>query len=354
MATITKTIGTDAREYSTITLWEAAITANDDSSGSYIARGECYNDSAFDETVTLDDTSPDLGTELSVAVGERHDGTDGSGARIVRTGDGGIVFSPAEKFTLDWLEIDLNSNSFLVSIGLVYCSEVTSNANRPVIRWVLLHGGLVNVSSSLYGIRLRVGASILNTMVYDMEQSTSISGGDVLGIVTGSTARTLEILNTTAHDIRLTGASNTGDCIGIYLPGDDADFTVQNCVVTDLTGTTTGAIECYNSDGFSTATVDHNLASDTTSSGTGSLESKTSADQFVSNSAPYDLHIKTGADAIDAGVDLVTTPSGVEIDIDARDRDAEADTWDMGAHEFVGAPAAGNRRRRMMLFGAGA
>jgi len=49
-----------------------------------------------------------------------------------------------------------------------------------------------------------------------------------------------------------------------------------------------------------------------------------------------DLHLKAQSDAIDAGTDLGTTPSGVEIDINGRDRDSQGDTWDQGAHEFVG------------------
>ena len=48
-----------------------------------------------------------------------------------------------------------------------------------------------------------------------------------------------------------------------------------------------------------------------------------------------DLHLKAGADAIDAGTDLGTTPTGVNYDIDGRDRDAEGDVWDIGADEYV-------------------
>jgi hypothetical protein len=78
------------------------------------------------------------------------------------------------------------------------------------------------------------------------------------------------------------------------------------------------------------------MASDTTASGTGSLDSKAATDQFVSTiEGSEDLHLKSGADAIDAGTDLGTTPTEVNFDIDNRDRDAEDDTWDMGADEFI-------------------
>jgi hypothetical protein len=75
------------------------------------------------------------------------------------------------------------------------------------------------------------------------------------------------------------------------------------------------------------------MSSDTSASGTDSLVSKTSADQFVSNvSGSEDLHLKTGSDALRAGVDLGTT-NGVNIDIDGRDRDSNNDTWDIGADQ---------------------
>ena len=66
---------------------------------------------------------------------------------------------------------------------------------------------------------------------------------------------------------------------------------------------------------------------------------KAAADQFVSVSGSIDLHLKTGSDAIDAGTDLGTSPENMELDTDGRDRDAEGDTWDIGADEFVGAAA---------------
>ena len=46
MATITKSIGTTARDYSTITLWEAALGGAAGGAGND-AIGECYDDSAL-------------------------------------------------------------------------------------------------------------------------------------------------------------------------------------------------------------------------------------------------------------------------------------------------------------------
>ena len=80
------------------------------------------------------------------------------------------------------------------------------------------------------------------------------------------------------------------------------------------------------------------------------MESEPSGDQFVSTTGgSEDLHLKAGADAIDAGTDLGTSPDGVEIDIDGRDRDAEGDTWDIGADEYE-AVAGG---RKAFILGGG-
>ncbi len=94
MATLTKTIGTTSRDYSTIQAWEddlddgtnAANDATAYSSGDD-AIGECFNDSAFDESVLINGGGTvELSTIiLTVASGEEHDGTAGTGVRQVRT-----------------------------------------------------------------------------------------------------------------------------------------------------------------------------------------------------------------------------------------------------------------------------
>ena len=89
----------------------------------------------------------------------------------------------------------------------------------------------------------------------------------------------------------------------------------------------------------------NNMSSDGTADdagGSNNLVDKTGSNQFVSTTeGSEDLHLKEGADAIDAGVDLGTTPAGVNIDIDGRDRDSKGDTWDIGADEFVEDVAGG-------------
>jgi len=77
------------------------------------------------------------------------------------------------------------------------------------------------------------------------------------------------------------------------------------------------------------ASSDYNMASDTTAPGGNSLQSKVASNQFVSiTGGSENLHLKTGADAIDNGTDL----SGIfNDDIDG---DIRTGNWDIGADQF--------------------
>ena len=138
------------------------------------------------------------------------------------------------------------------------------------------------------------------------------------------------------------GGTGAAYCYGVT--NDNAAKVIKNCIGTDPSGTTSGTIACFQS--TASATVAYNLSSDTSATGTGSLTSKSSANQFVSTTGGSEnLHLVTGADAKNAGTDLGTSPSGVEVDIDGLDINADAsnDPWDMGADEFVAAPPAAAR-----------
>ncbi len=326
-------IGT--RHYSTITLWEADLDDTVPYDASDDAVGECFDDSAFDEQV-LFDGGPTIGlasVTLTVASGERHDGTAGTGARIVLSGKSSTNTLEAlfDEFELSWLEVDDNEKSSATSAGLIINDAAGSGVNRIALN--IFHGIRSETGGNCFGFRdLKndaTEADINNNIFYDLT-----STDEIVGIVIGSVSRIKKAQNNTIHDL-ISDDANDGFGVETF---DQANTTVQNNIVTDVSNTGSGAGKCYSLESPVSSTIDHNLASDTTASGTGSLDSKSAANQFVSTTGgSEDLHLKTGADAIDAGTDLGTTPSGVEIDIDGRDRDAEGDTWDMGADEFVAA-----------------
>ena len=329
MPDVTTSIGTTSRDYSTITAWEADL----DNSGIYSsadnAIGECYNDSAFDEAVTINGggTVGLASVKLSVASSERHDGTAGTGVSNVRsTVANMLAVSTGVPVTAEWVEWNLTAEANVtfsyITLGITPSSAATITFQRN-----LIHGGGIStqdfrsMSAVAFGTVSGATYNVLVNVIYDINHA---NGGSPKGISHGGGADTANVLNNTLHDI----AADDGNG-GVGINGDHD--VVQNNLVTgsggsDFSGT------------FGTA--DHNASSDTTATGTGSLTEIAATDQFVSTvGGSEDLHLKSGADCIDAGTDLGTTPTGVNIDIDGRDRDAEGDTWDIGADEFVAAPS---------------
>lgn len=342
MPIIIKSIGTTARNYSTITLWEADLDNTVPYDAGDDAVGECYNDSAFNEVITVNGGGT-LGlnsVKLTVAVGERHDGTAGTGARLVHGTTSHDLACPtvlSGGFIHDWLEHDANQLPY--SGGrLVNISDGTAN---PVTLNHLIVHGMNGVSVSHTGIRF-VGTTnaitnrhLLNTVIYDLITTWSGFSANQRGV--DNDVRKMNCYGVTTFSIKASNASATGNARGIRLQ-DVAGAELKNCIATNSTVAGTGAATDFEDASYTVGVASNNLSSDTTASGTGSLTSKAAADQFVSITAgSEDLHLKSGADAIDAGTDLGTTPTGVNIDIDGRDRDAEGDIWDMGADEFVAA-----------------
>jgi hypothetical protein len=316
MATITKTIGTTGRDYATIQLWDddldnASIYASGD-----IAVGTIYNDSEFTAGATIDGggTIGLASRKLTVASASRHDGTAGSGARILNN-QGGIVIGIGNT-TLEWLEIYATGKSTAATPNGI---SAGANIDYITIQNCIVHGySARNTFNGARGIIVSNSGSdhiiIQNNIVYDIKQTNASATVHPIGISLTGNVNTNQILNNTVHSITSTAAGTIGIVAG-------ANVLVKNNISTD-------SDTC-----FSGGTQTTNLSSDATATG---QASKTSANQFVDNTpATADLHLKAGADAINNGTDLGTTPTGVNIDIDGRDRDAQGDTWDIGCDEYV-------------------
>jgi hypothetical protein len=194
----------------------------------------------------------------------------------------------------------------------------------------------------------RVGADFLRNIIYDI-QNTRTTAADCDAVHTISGARTTNIIGNTVHNI--INDNGSGPTTNFELnSSNNVNVALQNNIATDPVGTSSGAKNCYEIPG--NVVEDHNLSSDGTAAGTGSLTTRTAANQFVSiTGGSEDLHLKSGADAIDTAVDLGTSPTEINIDIDLRDVDAQGDTWDMGADEFVAAVTA--LQNRLLLLGVG-
>lgn len=328
MADITRTIGTSSRNYSTITAWESDLDNGAVYSSTDNAIGECYADSDFtsDDSVTIDGgTTVGLSSiTLRAASGERHDGT-ASGGGVVVDANGSTFFwrLSTPNINIDWMRFTKGTNN-----NANHSFEL--NDNECYFRNSILHdiGVATQAFRVVYGVRSRAAAAetcyITNNIIYDIEQAASGGGNDTVqcyGIAIDD-AGTTYVYNNTVYNC--TAASDFA--YGIYFSGAGSATVTNNICMNSTTSDFSGTFT-------SSAT---NLSSDAT--GSTGLQSKTASNQFVSTTGgSEDLHLKTGADAIDAGTDVGTTPTNVAIDIDARNRDTEGDTWDVGAHEFVSA-----------------
>ena len=310
-------------------MWETSLSAH---SGDDVT-GECYDDSAFDETVTINDATPDSIT-LTVAAGERHDGTAGTGARIVRTGSGNVIdFASTVDTHLSWLEIDLNGEDADACVDMGSATQDTATCLRCIIHDTTTIGDHIGIF--INGITTT--STIANNIIYNIDKTSGSGSADVFGIDhdLSPSGKTLYVANNTIHNTSNDGGGS-GDCEGLHIASDGAGNYFQNNIVTDTNGDNSGTIADYDASISTVTNISHNLSSDASAPGASSLTSKTAANQFVSTTGgSEDLHLKAGADAIDAGTDLGSTPTGVNIDINGNDRDVVGvTTWDMGAHEY--------------------
>jgi len=308
-----------------LTAWDAGLDTSLYSDYDH-AVGEIWNDDDIDDKLSLngwDGYSQLSSVTLTVASGERHDGTPDSGARIVSTSAGFVIdiARTGVAYKVEWLEITQSgfSPGSTQNFGIKFGQD-----DDPVIKNSLIYGIIGSTHTGRQAIGIGTGGSralpqITNCMVFGNGGGTSDASGGI-GISMNANNAAVGILCCTVHDNADVGAYGG---LGI----DATNLDVRNCAVTDnanddLSGT------------FDTK--DYNLSSDSTADGADSHVSKASGDQFVSNSGSYDLHLKSGADAIDEGVDLVDSPSGIGIDIDgfSRHDDSSNDPWDIGSHEL--------------------
>ncbi len=333
------TQATTKRTHATITLWESLLDNTDLYDSSDEAFGELYDDTDFGDTAMTFDGGGDVGLAkmtLSVAAGERHDGTADSGARLLATATISSFLTVAAfepNYFLEWIDFDCATNAVVAAVRM--------NATPMGMARCLIHESTEPTSfTQLFRNDNRAtGTDIfVNNIIYS---ATSTGTNSVRGMLFQQiTDQVIWVVNNTIHNIN----SDSGSSIGEQ-DDDLTGMTIQNMLITDV-GT-----ECFGGGGHTNATVDHNAASDATTEGTGSIDDITTADQYVSTVAgTEDLHLKAGSAVDDEGVDKEQTPAQVNIDINGRDRHAEGDTWSIGAHQFVAA-AGGGPIARTFIFG---
>ena len=365
MATVTKTIGTSSRDYSTIVAWEADLSDDSIYADTNDAVGVMYADSPFtDATVTINggmsiggSSGADLDSvTLTVVAASRHDGTAESGALLKPTANSGhgngIIRMDRDNITVEWLDISMDS---LDARNTNRCIVLAGTNDDNIIRNNLIHDKGGNPGSQgPAGIQTVAAGgasdtiSILNNIIYSIIET---SGDHTVGINTNQWQGTTNIYNNTVYKITSNGGSKYAYGILFGNPS-GATINIKNNLVALLDGAQERAY--YKNGSGSTANTANNLSDDTSHAtydaedmaqslnDASALIGKTLAEiSFVSTGVgTEDLHIDEDSVCVDAGVDLGTT-NGVDIDINQRDRDAKGDVWDIGAHELVQEATAG-------------
>ena len=324
--------GVFKRTYSTITAWESDLDSTSYYSSGDDAVGEVYNDSVFNERFIIDGGGTvGLGSvKLTVPASQRHDGTEGNGARVQYTGTSSpTIVLKRNDVTVEWLELDLSSAGSGVLSGINFGANAHTDVffNNNIVRDLKDQSGDVNgiyVWGSGSGSNTR---HCLNNIVYNIEDSND----SAFGIRVASSNYPVNLYNNTVYYVKTGSGSEDAYCIAV----NDTDAVLKNNIAARPIG---GDDLCFGGTGFSGATKDYNLSTDSTATGTNSVTGEAYGDLFVSDTAgTEDLHLKAGADAIGAGTDLGTSPTNVNIDIDGRDRDSSGDTWDIGADQTASA-----------------
>ena len=307
----TASIGTSGRDYSTITLWEADLDDTTIYGAGANSVGECYNDSVFTAGATINGGGTvGLGSvKLTSAIGQRHDGTQGTGVRFVSQADYSGVTGGASGLHVSFIEFDFNNyiNIQMGGAGSTYSGLLIHKANMR--------------SHIFYYDYSQM--NIFNNIIYN-------GGGSRGKYVIRTTSSGLSyISNNTVYDV-------SGNSFAYYLRF--GNTIGKNNIAVNVT-----------SPGFAysgSPTVSNNMSSDSSANvGADNITNVDLNTQFVSIIAgSEDLHLIGSSDAIKAGVDLGTTPEGIQYDIDNR---ARGSIWDIGADQTV----SGHIRRALLHVG---
>jgi len=308
--TITSSIGTSSRDYSTISAWESDTTYNL-VTADVVEVGECYADGTFAEAVDWTGATTDATRyrELTAAVGHWHEGVPGAGVVV----DGAYFFAYEAHAVVSRIELRATSSTEVNPVYFETCDclnlligpVVTSSAaSSVVLTWMedcqaanIACRGAAAASATTFaiGLRMSVSNSAHNITV---ETPAKPTGGGAV-----------------AHGIVATGVATLRN----VFVGGTGDYTGRADVVIEDSG--------------------HSLSSLATSDGTaddfggtGHLVNIAPGDAFV-NFGAGDFSLKITSPLIDAGVDA-SALLGISTDIAGTTR-PEGLAWDIGAWEYV-------------------
>lgn len=336
MATITKTIKAAGGDYATPALAAAAWNAGT-ISGASAADDivfEIGDATRFASTFVVNANPTNYASlRLTTAVGVRHNGTLGTGGGLApTTGTSGHIVhinmgtNPVPA-TIEWLEI--TTNGAKLNSG-VYLQTVATGGTHTVRNNLIYNNGQP-AAADCPGVRVTGTATDVHNNLIANWKSQSTAGAYAIWLSAGTGAVSRRFYNNTIYDIDCSGS---GTCGGIQSVA--TTFTSQNNVIVKVGTTTSGTKNCIG--GSVAATRGYNATTDTTATGTGAITSIVEADTFA-NPGSNDFRPKNSASIYQTGLDLGTTPSGVQTDLKAFDRDTSGLAWSIGAYQEGSTPA---------------
>jgi len=303
---------TISRAYNDIQSWE------NDRDGDLVGEnrreiGVCYNDGPFTTTTRFSDATTDAShyMTLTVAEGQRHNGTRGSGAVIDAGGGfGASVIDVQDQYVrIEWLEItnfkDLDRGIYL---------DDSPPSDNCVISNLLMYDFDTGAADAPILIRSE-NVVVRNCMIFDGTQaaiwlkvgSATIENCTIFGITGGASV---------GDGVKQTSGSNITIRNTICVGSNDHDF--------DLEGT----VDYFDYNMYGTY-------QDFTPSGSNDQAPPADlGDLFMSTATDSEnLHLQdSGHDAVDTGLSL---SGDFSTDIDDEQR---AGAWDMGADEIAAQP----------------
>ncbi|OGS36692.1 MAG: hypothetical protein A2293_13390 [Elusimicrobia bacterium RIFOXYB2_FULL_49_7] len=291
---------TVGRWFNTLQAWESAREGNL-VSDNRIEKGICYNDEMFTENLRIAGSISDASHYmwLTVANGERHNGTAGTGVTLDPAGTGHAITVLDSFAIVEGLEVKGWGAPGMCNQGITVAGAHTQ------IRYCLVHDEVgYNYGSGISFTGNDV--KIYRNIVYETSGTSMTHGiSDGNGWLTG-----VAIKDNTVYNIHGTGIHK--------ISGSSSDSIFNNIVVD--CGEGDFDVPQYGPSGY-------NFSSDASAIGQNCLTNKTAANQFTTLTGTPNLHLKVGADAIDTGWNMGSTYG---IDIDGS---SVGSTWDMGADE---------------------
>ena len=353
MATVTKSIGTSSRDYSTISAWSAQLDEGSIYSSGDTAVGECYNDTTFSvagETDITEGGTIGLDTRtLSAAVGERHDGTADSGVRVLCTSTGSNI----EFLTMDssvgsaggtgnqiqFLEIDCNEKQILAGVRLYSYSGI-QNCIVHGARWCNSNNETVGIKS------YSKNTWACNNIVYDIECDAGSSSSWGTSGIRIQQNDWEACVNNTVYGTKTNASVGLTYAYGIQITSGGSYQGIYNNIsmgTASDNGTATDFVTQT-----STTYTDANYSSDTSAPGDTNYRSQSASATFVSISAgSEDFHLLGSSNAVGVGKDAGTSgamghdnrrmpysPYDWSRDINNGDRNGFAMAWDIGASQY--------------------